>query len=227
MEQLDIVDHIDAVTGTSRDPDVLPASSPFRGYRRNHFSVIAMDCPWTFLTRSAKGKGRSAEKHYACMSLDEIKQLPVAQLAAPDCMLFFWVTDPFLKIGLDVIAALGFEYKTIGFTWAKQNRAGSGFFTGMGYYTRANPEQCLLATRGAPKRIAKDVRQLIIAPRREHSRKPDEAYERMRRLMDGPAIELFARTERPGWAVWGNETQKFNQGDTACQKPTLSTTPPA
>jgi N6-adenosine-specific RNA methylase IME4 len=221
MQQLDIVDHIAAVTGAPCPPDVLPASSPFAGYPRHKFQIIAADCPWTFLTRSAKGKGRSAEKHYACMTLDDIKRLPVADLAAKDCMLFFWVTDPFLEIGLSVIKAWGFEYKTVGFTWAKQNRQAarsvlgggeleSGFFTGMGYYTRANPEQCLLATRGSPKRVTRDVRQLIIAPRREHSRKPDEAYARMKKLCgDVPAIELFARQQRPGWAAWGLETQRF------------------
>jgi N6-adenosine-specific RNA methylase IME4 len=142
--------------------------------------------------------------------------LPVRDLAAPDCALFFWVTDPFLEIGLSVINALGFTYKTIGFTWVKQNRVGSGFFTGMGYYTRANPEQCLLATRGNPKRVAKDVRQLIVSPRREHSRKPDEAYARMQRLMgDTPSLELFARTKRPGWDVWGLETEKCQPKENA------------
>lgn len=236
MEQLDIVDHIGEVTGMVRDPDVMPASSPFAGLPRKHFKIISADAPWTFVTRSAKGKGRSAERHYACMSIDDIKLLPVSALAAPDCMLFFWVTDPFLEIGLDVISAWGFRYKTVGFTWAKVNRsvgffgyAPDDFFTGMGYYTRANPEQCLLATRGNPKRIAKDVRQLIVSPRREHSRKPDEAYARMKQLCgDVPALELFARTERPGWTSWGLESTKFKQGATPCQnQPPSPMMPPA
>lgn len=216
-EQLDLEDHLASRYGIARDPNVLPSSSPFSGLPRHGFSIIAADCPWTFLTRSAKGKGRSAEQHYACMTLDDIRQLPVATLAAKDCMLFFWVTDPFLKIGLDVIEAWGFRYATVGFTWVKVNRsagffgfAPADFFTGMGYYTRANPEQCLLATRGAPKRIAKDVRQLVVAPRREHSRKPDEAYDRMKQLCgDVPAIELFARQERENWTAWGNEVNRF------------------
>jgi N6-adenosine-specific RNA methylase IME4 len=74
-----------------------------------------------------------------------------------------------------------------------------------GYWTRANPEACWLATRGAPKRLHADVRQLIVAPIMEHSRKPDEAYERIERLVEGPYLELYARRPRPGWTSWGNE----------------------
>jgi N6-adenosine-specific RNA methylase IME4 len=80
---------------------------------------------------------------------------------------------------------------------------------GMGYWTRANSEPCLLATRGKPKRINADVRQGIIEPRREHSRKPDCVPARIERLVEGPYLELFARTQRPGWTVWGNQTDKF------------------
>ena len=186
--------------------------------RPGGYDIIAADPAWTFLTRSAKGKGRSAEQHYSCLTIDEIKALPVRDLAAEDCVLFLWVTDPHLRIGLEVMEAWGFRYSTVGFTWVKLQASLAGstggwnersFFTGMGYWTRSSPEMCLLGTRGSPKRINKDVRQLIIAPRREHSRKPDEAYERMLRLIGGPAIELFARTARQGWDSWGDETAKF------------------
>lgn len=81
----------------------------------------------------------------------------------------------------------------------------------MGYWTRANTEPCLLATRGRPKRLNADVRQGIIAPRREHSRKPDDIHARIERLVPGPYLELFARTQRPGWTVWGNQTDKFTE----------------
>jgi N6-adenosine-specific RNA methylase IME4 len=189
----------------------------FEGLPYKHFSVLSADPAWTFLTRSEKGKGRSAEKHYACLTIEEIKALPVSDLAAPDSVLFLWVTDPHLAIGLEVMDAWGFTYKTVAFTWAKlqlriepeDDWTEKSFFTGMGYWSRANPEMCLLGTRGHPKRLHKDVRQLIVSPRREHSRKPDEAYQRMRRLVDGPAIELFARTAREGWISWGNETDRF------------------
>jgi N6-adenosine-specific RNA methylase IME4 len=79
---------------------------------------------------------------------------------------------------------------------------------GCGYWTRSNTEPCLLATRGAPKRLNADVRMAIIAPRREHSRKPDEVHDRIERLVAGPYLELFARRPRPGWTVWGNEVPR-------------------
>jgi len=139
------------------------------------------------------------------MSIDAIKALPVGDLAAKDCALFLWATDPMLPQALEVISSWGFQFKTVAFTWAKTNAKSEGFFTGMGYWTRSNPEQCLFATRGRPKRKAKDVRQLIVSPRREHSRKPDEVRDRIQRLLDGPYIELFARYHAPGWEAWGNQ----------------------
>lgn len=175
------------------------------------YSVICADPPWSFLTRSSKGKGRSAEKHYACMTIDDIKALPVRDLAAKDAVLFLWVTDPMLLIGIDVMQAWGFTYKTVGFTWAKTNRTKSGYFTGMGYWSRANSEMCLLGTIGRPRRISKSVPRLIVSPRREHSRKPDEAFDRMRSLVGGPAVELFSRERRPGFDNWGNEREKWNE----------------
>jgi N6-adenosine-specific RNA methylase IME4 len=170
-----------------------------------HYAVILADPPWTFATYSRKGKGRSAEAHYDCMSLADIRALPVADWAAPDCALFLWVTDPSLPQALEVIAAWGFVYKTVAFTWAKTTKNGAGFPIGCGYWTRANPEQCLLATRGRPQRLSRAVPQLIVAPRREHSRKPDEAYERIEALVPGPYLELFARAPREGWHSWGYE----------------------
>jgi N6-adenosine-specific RNA methylase IME4 len=185
----------------------------------SHYKVIYADPPWTFATYSKKGKGRSPEAHYDCMSFDAIKALPVADWAAPDSILLLWVTDPLLPKGLELLDAWGFTYKTVGFYWAKLNKAASphaysdtDFFTGMGFWTRANPEQCLLATKGKPKRIAKDVRRLVVAPRREHSRKPDEVYENIERLADGPYLEMFARSSRDGWDSWGNQEELFDQG---------------
>jgi N6-adenosine-specific RNA methylase IME4 len=172
-----------------------------------HYGVILADPPWTFATYSAKGKGRSAEAHYNCMSLDAIKRLQVGNWAAPDCALFLWATDPLLPAALDVIAAWGFTYKTVGFYWAKTTKDGARFPMGTGYYTRANPEQCLLATRGHPKRISRSVRKLIVSPRRLHSQKPDEVYERIEGLSPGPYLELFARGQRPDWDSWGLESE--------------------
>ena len=193
--------------------------------RAGEYKVIYADPPWRFATYSDKGKGRSPEAHYDCLSLDEIKALPVGKWAAGDAVLLLWATDPLLPRALEVIEAWGFTYKTVGFYWVKLNKSaapitlGDGpllserdFFTGLGFWTRANPEPCLLAARGHPKRLAGDVQKLLIAPRREHSRKPDDAYGRIERLLPGPYLELFARQSRPGWDAWGNQPGLFDRG---------------
>ena len=108
--------------------------------------------------------------------------------------------------------AWGFEYKTVGFYWVKQNAKSDGFFTGLGYWTRANPEQCLLGTQGNPRRLGKDVRKLIVDRRREHSRKPDQVRDRIERLVNGPYLELFARETKRGWDCWGDQIALFNAG---------------
>lgn len=145
------------------------------------------------------------------MSLADIKALPVGDIAEKDSVLLMWVTDPFLELSFEVLKSWGFRYKTVGFYWVKTGKSGKPCI-GQGYWTRANPEQCLLATRGNPKRIAKNVERLIVAPRREHSRKPDEQYDRIQRLVGGPYCELFARQRWPGWETWGNQTDKFEPG---------------
>lgn len=166
------------------------------------YGVILADPPWRFSTYSEAGKGRSAEAWYECLSLEDICALPVENLAAKDCVLFLWTTDPFLQLSFRVIESWGFTYKTVGFYWVKTPAS----WFGTGYWTRANPEPCLLATRGSPHRLNSDVRKLIAAPRREHSRKPDEIYDRIQRLCPGPYMELFARQRWPNWDSLGNET---------------------
>lgn len=170
------------------------------------YKVIYADPPWAYRVWSKKGAGRSAEAHYPTMSMDAIKALPVADLADKDCALFLWVTFPMLKEAWGVMDAWGFTFKTVAFVWVKRNRRSEGLFTGMGYWTRANAEICLLATRGHPKRHARNVHQVIISHVEEHSKKPDEARRRIEALMgDVPRIELFARQHPLGWDVWGNE----------------------
>jgi len=188
--------------------------------RANHFGVIYADPPWTFATYSRKGKGRSAEAHYDCMTLDDIKGLPVADWAADDCVLFLWTTDPLLEKAFEVIRGWGFIYKTVGFYWVKLNKSVSkpvhahqqSFFTGLGFWTRANPELCLLATRGHPRRRSAGVSKLIVSPRREHSRKPDETYKRIEALCEGPYLEMFARSRHDGWLAWGPDSDAFENG---------------
>jgi len=179
------------------------------------YAVIYADPPWQFYTWSAKGTGRSAVSHYRCADVEALAALPVGDFAAHDSVLLLWAPDPLLPRALDLIRAWGFEYKTVGFYWVKLNASAkheADFFTGLGYWTRANPEQCLLATRGKPTRKAKDVRRLAVERRREHSRKPDCIRDRIERLVDGPYLELFARETKKGWDCWGDQVGLFDMG---------------
>ena len=142
------------------------------------------------------------------MSLEEIKTLPVAELADRDCVLFLWATFPMLQEALEVVRAWGFTFKTVAFTWIKLSPKSNSIYWGMGFWTRSNAEICLLATKGQPRRQAKNVHQVIISHVEEHSKKPEEARRRIVALMgEVPRVELFARQATPGWDVWGNEVQ--------------------
>jgi len=181
--------------------------------KTKEYNIIYADPPWRY------GNGRkgpnSVERHYPTMSLDEICALPVADISAKDCALFLWVTFPMLREGFDVINAWGFKYKSVAFVWIKQNRKTPSWFWGMGNWTRANAEICLLATKGKPKRKDCGVHQLIVSKIEEHSKKPAEARSKILRLMGNlPRVELFARQHPPGWDVWGNEVKCSNIGST-------------
>jgi len=178
------------------------------------YKAILADPPWSFKNFSKKGESRNVNKHYDVMKLADIKALPVGELADKNSVLFMWATGPLLDKAFDVINAWGFTYKTLAFTWIKQNKKSAGLFMGGGYWTRSNAEICLLATKGKPSRVNADVMQPIISPRREHSRKPDEIHERIERLVSGPYIELFARTESRTWDTWGNDTEHFGTEST-------------
>jgi N6-adenosine-specific RNA methylase IME4 len=200
-------------------------SDPFANLPRNHYGAILADPPWHFKTCGEKGRKRSPDwkpfkgspsQHYDTMTTADIAALPVAGLAADDSCLFMWISWPMLPDAMNLISAWGFQYKTCGFDWMKAHagqldmlRDDSDVLMGMGYWTRANTEPCLLATRGKPKRLSAAVRQGIIEPRREHSRKPDCVHGRIQKLVAGPYLELFARAPRTGWDVWGNQTDKF------------------
>lgn len=172
------------------------------------YNIIYADPPWRYRVWGKKGQEGTAESHYATMSVQDIKALPVAEIAEKDCVLFLWATYPNLEEAFEVLKAWGFKYKTVAFTWVKQNPKSDGLFTGMGYWTRANAEVCLLATKGHPKRLNANVRQVIISHVEEHSKKPDEARDRIVQLMgDLPRVELFARQSTEGWDVWGNEVE--------------------
>lgn len=183
---------------------------PFGDLRPFAYPVIYADPPWPFENYSAKGEGRNPKRHYDTMSIDQLKALPVGHLAADNAALFMWCTDPLLDRAIEVMKAWGFRYCTVAFTWAKRTPRDSGWHMGTGYYTRANPEICLLGMNGRmglPKSRA--VRQLVVEPVREHSRKPDRIYADIESMWDGPYLELFARQRRPGWDAWGNQVDKF------------------
>lgn len=204
-------------------------SDDFDNLPKGEFQAILADPPWHFQTWAGARKSgagiacRASVPAYSTMIDDDIAALPVADLAAKDCVLFLWTCWPVLARTIPIVEAWGFTYKTCAFLWMKADPyrlwADDQYpRMGLGYWTRANTEPCLLATRGKPKRIAADIRQPIIAQPREHSRKPDGIHERIERLVAGPYLELFARQKRPGWTSWGNQTDKFTSAETRCIK---------
>ena len=142
--------------------------------KNKKYSIIYADPPWQYKVYSQKGKGRAAENHYSTMSIKEIGDLPIKNMTEDNCILFMWMTFPTLKDGLEVIEKWGFTYKTVGFVWVKKNKNKDSLFMGLGFWTRANAEICIIATKGKPKRQSKKVHQVIISAIEEHSKKPDE-----------------------------------------------------
>jgi N6-adenosine-specific RNA methylase IME4 len=179
-------------------------------FPQHHYGAIGADPAWRFRTYdkaavAARGSGRV---HYKTMDIERIANLPVGDLAAPDCALFLWVNSPLLIEGLAVMKRWGFTYKSTAFVWGKIDQAGKPRI-GNGYATRKSAEICLLGTKGHPKRLNADVRELILEPRHEHSRKPDRINSDIERLFPGPYLELFARQRRPNWDSWGDQTDHF------------------
>ena len=171
------------------------------------FNILYIDCPWQYKVYSKKGQGRSAENHYSTMSKEDIYNLDIEGIAADDCTLFLWVTFPCLLEGLEAIRRWRFTYKTLGFAWVKRcKKQTDKWFWGLGFWTRANPEICLIATKGNPKRVSKAVHSVIEAPVERHSKKPDIVRDKIVELMgDLPRAELFARQKYDGWVCLGNE----------------------
>ena len=170
------------------------------------YSIIYADPAWSYRDKALAGN-RGAGCKYDVMSIDDIKNLPVKDLADDNCILFMWVTFPKLDECLDVIKAWSFEYKTVGFTWVKKYKNGDNFM-GMGRWTRANAEICMIATKGKPKRINAGIRQIIESVPERHSKKPDIVRDKIIELVgDLPRIELFARDRVEGWDAWGNEIE--------------------
>ena len=195
---------------------------------RGHYRCVYADPPWRFITRAPSKNpesDRSVERHYETMSFLDICELPVRELAHPDgCHLFMWVTGPYLEKAFEVARAWGFRYSASGFLWMKlKKKHGKGqrhlisldeieneMHVGLGFTTRKNVEFCLLFRRGSPTRNSKKVREVVISPVREHSRKPDEVPPRIEEYCSGPYLELFSRSNRAGWTVWGDEAGLFD-----------------
>lgn len=181
---------------------------PFGSLRMFGYGCIVADPPWLFSNFSAKGEAKNPLAHYACMSTADIAAMPVGNLAAPDCAMLMWATAPMLPDAIEVMRSWGFTYKSAA-AWAKQSSTGNAWAFGTGYCFRSAAEFLLLGTIGKPKVRSRSVRNLIVAPVRQHSRKPDQQYEVAEALFDGPYLELFSRAGRPGWDAFGNEAEKF------------------
>ena len=169
------------------------------------YQIIYADPPWHFNFKNRVGLSNIAKSAlYDTMQPQDIINLPVKEITDKNCILFLWVMDSEIPQALKVISSWGFTYKTVAFTWVKTTK--NTYHFGGGNWTRSNPEQCLLATKGKVNRISASVKKLLISPIREHSRKPDETRNRIIQLVgDLPRIELFARQKTEGWDVWGND----------------------
>lgn len=164
------------------------------------FKVVYADPPWTY---KDSGSARAADSKYPVMSNYDIMRLPVEHIVLPDAFCFLWVTSPLLPEGIATLEAWGFRYVTKAFTWVKMAKNGKPKL-GMGHYTRANSEDCLLGVRGRPHRVNAGVSQVVIEPLGKHSQKPDTVRERIVTLTgDCPRIELFARQRHDGWSALG------------------------
>ena len=169
------------------------------------YKIIYADPPWLYDNQKNNDPAMGGIT-YPVMPLEDIKALPVKSIAHKDCALFMWVTMPKLIEGLEVIKAWGFRYITCAFTWVKKNPKGEGIYSGLGHWTNGNAELCLFAKIGSPKRIKKNIKQIVLEPRSRHSEKPDRVRDDIVSLLgDLPRIELFARKQADGWISWGNE----------------------
>lgn len=187
------------------------------------YTVIYADPAWEYDDK-AKAGDRGAACKYDVMTAQDICALPVASIAADDCLLFLWMTMPKIREALAVVDAWGFEFKTVAFTWLKSTKKSGQLFWGMGRWTRANPELCWLASKGKPKRVSAGVHSVIDerlnnvidAPIERHSEKPHVARERIVELVGSkvPKIELFARKRYRGWDAWGNQVNDYFEDTT-------------
>lgn len=174
------------------------------------FATVLADPPWRFANRT----GKVAPEHrrldrYSTMSLEAIKAMEVAGIAAKSAHLYLWVPNALLVDGLAVMEAWGFRYVS-NIVWAKRRKDGGPDGRGVGFYFRNVTELLLFGVRGSMRTLPPGRSQvnMIETRKREHSRKPDEQYELIEACSPGPRVELFARHPRDGWTVWGNEADE-------------------
>lgn len=171
------------------------------------FQIIYADPPWSYRDKNSNGKRGAAHK-YAVMTTEHVCSMgdAVRAVCAPDAVLLLWATPPMIEDAFTVMREWGFTYKTFGFVWAKRNQKANSPFFGLGHWTRANVEPCLLGVRGKPKRASAAVSQFVWHPRLRHSEKPPIVRDLIVKLCgDLPRLELFSRHTVPGWWRWGNE----------------------
>lgn len=178
---------------------------------RGDFGAILADPPWRFTNRTGKvAPEHQRLRRYPTMSLDEICDMPVASHASEKSHLYLWVPNALLREGLEVMDAWGFTYKT-NIVWFKVRKDGGPDGRGVGFYFRNVTEVLLFGVRGSLRTLQPGRRQvnLVSSRKREHSRKPDEAYGVIEDCSPGPYLELFARAPRKGWTQWGNEIDTY------------------
>lgn len=168
------------------------------------YGCILADPPWRYENYSRKGEHKGAAAKYVCVPTHILKRFKVADLAAPDCVMLMWATAPMLPDALALMEAWGFKFKSAA-SWAKRSKTGRGWAFGAGYWFRSASEFLLLGTMGKPAIRSRNQRNLIVAPVREHSRKPDEQYAMAEYVAAGPYLELFSRTDRQGWDSFGDQ----------------------
>lgn len=184
-------------------------------FPRGPFGAIIVDPPWPYTQRLGRGQAVGDSTRgglpYESMTLEEIRALPVGEVAARDCALMLWTTNTHLPVAFPLLESWGFTYK-VTLTWVKDR-------IGLGYWLRGQSEHALLAVKGNPRHkftgphgaSGKAWSTVIHAPRREHSQKPGEVWVMVEDLFDGPYLELFARHHRQGWTAWGNQVPVWTQ----------------
>lgn len=171
------------------------------------YKLIYSDPAWQYNDKRTGGSYKSGSaQHYTVTSIQDMMNLPINEISDDNCLLAMWHVAPMPQEALDLVKAWGFTLKTMkGFTWHKLTKNGLSHF-GMGHYTRANTEDCLIAIKGKPVIESHSVRQFIEAKRGDHSEKPSQVRDRLVQLCgDVPRVELFARQRVEGWDSWGNE----------------------